>query len=321
MFDPLGTYVDFLFDAASELLQQYPAVINQSGIRRGQSIGLYGNASIVSSPITSIAFDGNGDYGMPVAYTHPGSNDCCLECFYRPIVMPTSDNWPSAWPSCHSMMGWGTPGATDGFNLVLGQTQVMAQNSDTKIAYGAHGMSVGNLYHLCAERYNGVITTYVNGVAKGNYSIGSSAVGAGSGFYIGCETGGGAWANGYMPAVRYTNGIARYKGEFTPPASFDPCDLLYVKLLPSLSSVNPLFGGNRQITTTVKRQGVPGAYVTDLLDRATKMHLARKTSNADGSLTFDGIEQRDTGYILISTDPQNDLLAGVTETFTTDPMP
>lgn len=259
-----------------------------------------GNIAHVSSPIDAISFDGTGDGLMNSGIFHPGALDCTLECFYRPATLPTSDDWPTTWYNCQVAMGWGTPSAGDGFNLCLGQTQIFAQQNNAKVAAGTHGMTTGTLYHLCMERYGTTLKTYVDGVEKGSYTIGTDSAGGGSGFYIGSEAGQGAWLNGYAPGFRYTLG-ARYQGAFTAPTSFELPDPCYIRLI-SPKTLNPWFGGAYRLAGTVSRLGAVGVYRVHLYDHASGMLLAETWSAADGSYAFEGLDYRPNGYYAVAYD-------------------
>lgn len=75
---------------------------------------------------------------------------------------------------------------------------------------------VDQRYHIAVERYLGVTTIYVNGVAKasgsdphnfGNLELWLGRYAQGNSFNF----------NGYMDELRITKGLARYKSEFEPP--------------------------------------------------------------------------------------------------------
>lgn len=314
MSDALSAYVRLLFQA--EPLKYSTTFINYSPFYRSLLLTPYGDVVHVSTPINAIQFDGNGDYLVPANYPlHPGASDFTLEVLYRPIALPASDNWPSAWSSCQSLMGWGSPSAADGCNMVLGATQLMSNNNDAKIAAGTHGMTTGNLYHLSMERYGTTITNRVDGVTVGTYTIGASAVGGGSGFYIGSETGQGAWLNGLIVAGRYTMGVARYKADFTPPASLEAPDPFYVKLRRH-KTLNPWFGGDGHIVMPIDELGTPGAYRCDLYSAESRRLLSSKISGTDGALTWVGLD-RGKKYFGVAHDPEQILRPGISDKFIT----
>lgn len=312
MSDSLSPFVKLFFKA--EPAKYSTTFINYSPYYRGLRLTRYGDTSHVVSPSAGIQFDGNGDYLVPDNYpTHPGASDFTLECIYIPLGMPTSDNWPAAWSSCQSIMGWGSPMAVDGFNMVLGSSQLMANHNNTKIAAGTHGMSAGTAYHLCLERYGTAITSRVNGVTVGTYTIGASAVGGGTGFYIGCETGEGAWLNGLIVAGRYTLGVARYQADFTPPASLEAPEPFYVKLRRH-KTLNPWFGGDGQISMPIDELGAFGAYRCDLYSAESRRLLASKVSGANGALVWTGLD-RSQKYFGVAHDPEQTLRPGISDRF------
>lgn len=81
--------------------------------------------------------------------------------------------------------------------------------------------------HFAFERYNGVITVYINGVALDNTISNSNVLGYGdNNFRFGVlQTSSNQYFNkilgGYFEGIRIYNGIALHQGNFTPPAQED----------------------------------------------------------------------------------------------------
>jgi hypothetical protein len=93
--------------------------------------------------------------------------------------------------------GVGTPGSGDGIDFILGSTRIMMHNNDNQFIYGTHGMTTGNWYHLAAVRNGNNFMLFVDGVMKASVTT-SITAGTGSYFWIGCETGEGAYFKGYI---------------------------------------------------------------------------------------------------------------------------
>lgn len=175
---------------------------------------LFDNASLVNTQTTS------GKY-LTVANTaafNIGTSDFTLEGWIFPTSMPLSDAWSSNWWQHASLFGRGTPNQGDGYNLILGATKLIFQNNDGQVASGIHGITVNQWYHVAASRVSGTFHLFVNGIMVASTSS-SFTGGGGSNFYIGCETGQGAFFSGTMSNVRLVVGIGLYSSNFTPPTS------------------------------------------------------------------------------------------------------
>lgn len=144
-----------------------------------------------------------------------GTGDFTLEGWINPIQLPSSDAWPTNWWQHSALFGRGTPSAGDGYNLILGATKLIFQNNDGQVTNGTHNITVNKWYHVAACRSGGTLRLFVNGSVVATTSS-SFTGGGGSNFYIGCETGEGAYFHGYMSNVRLLVGTALYTGTFTP---------------------------------------------------------------------------------------------------------
>jgi len=170
----------------------------------------FGGSSLYLDGNSYLGTSNNGEFTF-------GSNDLTYEAWIYLNAYPVSDNWPYQWYDTFVVLCVGSPSAGDGFNLCIGQTEIFCNNSDAKIAAGTHNMSLNTWYHVAAVKYQGTVTTYVNGVSKGSQNVGS--VGGGSIFSVGSETLQGAYFNGYIDEVRVLNGQAAYTSNFTPPTA------------------------------------------------------------------------------------------------------
>jgi len=85
-----------------------------------------------------------------------------------------------------------------------------------------HNIPVAQWNHICTERYNGVITVYLNGVAIQTNLSESTTVSQGY-FTIGAFSSGGSYPYyGYIQDVRVYKGVAKYKGGFDVPKPYAP---------------------------------------------------------------------------------------------------
>ena len=164
----------------------------------------------------SVSFNGSTDY-----YTAPssvfafGAANFTVEAWVYLRAMPTSDTWPSNYSGNFVVAECGTPSAADGFVCMLGTTKIYVQSNETVYGTALHGMTTNTWYHVAWVRNGNFIYFYVNGVQVGSVAF-SGSVGTGSNTYIGCETGQGAFFNGYISNLRIVRGSAVYTAKFTP---------------------------------------------------------------------------------------------------------
>lgn len=144
-----------------------------------------------------------------------GSNNWTAEAWVYLNTLPTSDAWPTNWSQHMVIAGTGTPSATDGIDLIIGQTKLMIHSNDVQYAGTAHGMVPNQWYHVAYIRSGNTINFYVNGQPKGSASF-SGSVGTGATTFIGSETGQGAYFNGYISNLRVVQNNALYTSTFTP---------------------------------------------------------------------------------------------------------
>ncbi len=85
------------------------------------------------------------------------------------------------------------------------------------------GWSTGTWYHVCAERSGNTFRTYRDGNIINTHEPGAVTL---SGGFAATELlrwpGGSAYFDGYMQDFRFTKGVARYDGAFTPPDALFP---------------------------------------------------------------------------------------------------
>lgn len=161
-------------------------------------------------------FDGNGDYlRLPASAMALTNSNFTIEMWVYLIALPTSDAWPGSWSSTGTLVAVGSASTSDGFNCIIGSTQMFVQNNDTKFGSALHGMTTNRWYHLAYVRSGNTITFFVNGVSVGSTAF-SGNVGTGAWTWIASETGEGSYINGYISNLRVVRGTALYTSTFTP---------------------------------------------------------------------------------------------------------
>lgn len=174
----------------------------------------------------SIAFagtgNGNDQPGATVDYldlaadssTALGTSDFTIETWVKLNAIPSSYG---AIFDCR-------PASTNGLYPAL-----FVQNNGTLLYYtnglntlsSSAALSTGVWTHVALVRRSGVLTIYINGTSSGTYNDSNNYVnnrmrigGSGYGNYLGL--------NGNLDEFRFTPGVARYTGNFTPPTAAFP---------------------------------------------------------------------------------------------------
>ena len=165
---------------------------------------------------SAISFDGSGDYigwdegGHHGTYAN-GSNDQTIEMWVYP-------NANSNYQTLFSMNRGNTTGLNFGID---GASRPFLWKGNFRIQAGTVPNTTWS--HVALVRYNGVWSIYVDGTSVGSTWADTTTY-TGQDFALGdtVASGGGTsgeWFNGYMQDARYTKGLARYTGNFTPPSS------------------------------------------------------------------------------------------------------
>lgn len=297
-------------------------LVDRSNLRR--PLTLIGAPSVVSRAGCiggkAIAFNGNGQ-AFYAALPQIGATDFTMEAFVELKALPTADSWPAAWSSHQVVMGYGSPSGADGASLILGATKLLFQSNDAQYGAVAHGLAVGQRVHVMMSKRGTTGYLGIGGAILNSFTVPAS-VGGGSGMYVGCETGQGAWFNGYMEEPRIWLGQALYTGDYAvptgpfangapraiaPPARPTPTDVID--------------GGFHQIPLTVDELGVVGSYLVRLYDNQDGRLLRKQWSRVDGSCLFTHLANRPGRYFAVAHDhganPNN---AGISDRLPLEPM-
>ena len=148
----------------------------------------------------------------------------------------TAEAWvyPTASGNQATIMGiWDGAGGGTGLSWIIttsGSTRnlrfLLSSNGSSVLTDTASSspLNLNAWNHVALVKYNGVIKLYHNGTSVAQYNIGTTAIYTGSGepFHIGRTSSAGQEFFGYIDDVRITKGVARYTGNFTPPAAAHP---------------------------------------------------------------------------------------------------
>ena len=213
-------------------VRDYSADIKGSGTNRTPTIQKCGVTSPVASYYGSaISMGGSGDYlyydldgSGANAY---GTGDFTFECWFFAIEEP--ENWGIL--MAHSTNGSWANGITltSKRNTTRVFTIYTHDGSTSVETIGTTTWALKQWHHVVAERYNGQLTLYVNGVAEAtradtrNYAVaGTPASSAQYGLSIGNQSNASYTSNGYFQDVRVYRGVAKYKGGFDVPKPYTP---------------------------------------------------------------------------------------------------
>lgn len=195
--------------------------------------------------------------------------------------------------------------------------------------------------HFAVTRSNGIIQTFVNGVASASSFADSTS-------YTMLDIGGHNtdYLTGYIDDFHVTNGFARYTADFTPPVALDienlpvtvratasPFALLQLGGVPApackatptpVLTRDMVFGGTGRISGTTKAKGTPDYAVrrrVRLYAENTGLLVREQWSDAaSGAYSFDRIST-DYKYTVLSYDYEHNFRAVIADNLTPDPMP
>lgn len=101
---------------------------------------------------------------------------------------------------------------------------------------------LGAWHHVALVRHSGNITIYFDGVSLATSTLTSAIPTGGNNLFIGDEgtgtTGGDSYFDGLLSNFSFTNGVALYTSDFTPPTAPLTADVPYTKLLNLQSTTN-----------------------------------------------------------------------------------
>ena len=181
----------------------------------------YGNAQIDTAQSkfggASSLFDGSGDYVSTANHADFdfGSGDFTLDLWYRPASLGGS----------YTLLTKRINTGYAPYNLGISADVIAFVASFNGTSWGvnisgAHGMTVGNWYHIAVVRSGNTFKMFVNGNQVGSTVTASGAIMTNTSVVsIGAIGNGTYGANGSVDEVRITKGFARWTSNFVPPAT------------------------------------------------------------------------------------------------------
>ena len=176
-----------------------------------------GNAQISTAQSkfggASLLLDGSGDYltlASNVAFG-TGTGNFTIEFWMYPVSVASGyafDNRTGG--ALQSVLGYFSAAGSFTFTGGIITTGI------TKT-----GITANSWYHVACVRNGSTVYLFFDGVSAGTDSIGGSA-NSSNPLTIGSKYDGTTGFNGYIDDFRFTKGVARYTGNFTPPSSQFP---------------------------------------------------------------------------------------------------
>ena len=267
---------DYSADIKGSGSNRTPTVTGPVGV--GYEIPSYYGSAINTTNVTDALYydvDGSGSN----AY---GTGDFTFECWFY------ATEEPSAWGILlkHATNGSWDNGITltSKHNTTRKFTIYTQDGSSNVQIMGGTVWALNQWHHVVAERYNGQLTLYVNGVAEAtradtrNYAVaGTPASSEQYALSIGAQSGGNYQSTGYIQDVRVYKGVAKYKGGFDVSKSYTPVGFGSWRQVPdncknNFCTMDPLH------SYTVKRN--TGAYVASILNFTEGNLNVRNSGNA-----------------------------------------
>ena len=255
---------DYSADIKGSGTNKTPTVSGNSGI--GYELGgYYASAYTSSSQNDYLEFPGtSGDFNV-------GTGDFTIETWLNPdSTQPT--NARIFGQTANAAGKWdvyiGSTAASNRINMMGGSVNLTGGNGS------AYGNLVGDQWnHFCLERYNGQLTTYMNGVAVYTQSYTSSIGDSTNPFRVGqigstVYGGIGYGFSGDIQDFRFYKGVAKYKGGFDVPKPYTPVGIEAFRTTTdtcknNFATWNPLLGpqtcaladGNLTVTSSGGHRG------------------------------------------------------------------
>lgn len=203
---------------------------------------------------------GGNSSGMDITSTSDWTLDCWV--FYSSTIIPLGNNQPVQWIIQRSNSavnaGWGV--AIQSGILYLYWNGI-SSNTPLTVTKSSGYLPRDSWFHLAITRNGstGIMNVFINGVVINSTTVGSFAPGTLAStdlVNIGHRTNGFEINYSALTEVRFTNGVIRYSGEFTPPItpwprSLNPLGSISGTVVgPSTSCIVELLQNGSVVTTT-----------------------------------------------------------------------
>ena len=182
----------------------------------------YGDAGYITTPAAPEFVIGTGDFTIE-AWVYPlnaGTGYSNSGNVYQAIVAQEKLG-----TSTQQAMGIGIENG----NLFGGLTTTGTGANATTV-FSTTALPLNTWSHVALVGYGNTITLYLNGSSIGTVARSGAEVSSTLPLAIGSDSAGQGAFNGYIDEVRYTNGAARYTGNFTPAGPFPNSDNITLSL-------------------------------------------------------------------------------------------
>jgi hypothetical protein len=167
---------------------------------------------------SSMSFNGTSDYLVSYNNVAIGTADCTIEAWIYPTFTDTGT---------YAVLTTGPGGTTSNLRFGVNTNQLYLDILGAAVFSGSGATISSNTWsHIAVARTGGTWYGFINGVQMGSTTTQGTTSVTGAERYVGLlgPTGGagntpGGWWKGYIDDLRVTQGVARYKSNFTPPTS------------------------------------------------------------------------------------------------------
>ena len=159
---------------------------------------------------SAMYFDGTGDYlTVPDDKTFHPSGNFTAECWIYPTASPSQPFIFGQWSNPYS---WAIQLSNDSNR----NARMIFHDGGFQDTVTGTAVALNTWTHLALVKNGSTATIYVNGVSAGTDTVGS-LTNSTAALTLGATSSGGQPFSGYIQDARFTNGLARYTSNFTPP--------------------------------------------------------------------------------------------------------
>lgn len=202
--------------------------------------GTHGSTTFIDESSVGRTLTAVGNAQITTTSPLIGSGSILLDGTTDSITAPSHADWNMAVNEAFTIEGflklaatgadWGAfsrfEGSFASFALYFEAGNLIFRFYDTGITgrdtTGAYTPTTSQVHIAVDRTTGGVVRTYIDGVVIGTATFAQAFYENGDVFRIGSRTAAALSVNGRMDEVRFTKGVARYAGAFTPPTTAFP---------------------------------------------------------------------------------------------------
>ena len=213
--------------------KDYSADIKGSGTNKTTSTAGAGGIGVFDGVYSSgMRFDAGSNKNRVIVSSDEdfnlGGNDFTIECWVYPDRTTSTESLITTFNGVQTNNGiWFGTAASGNIGFYWYWTDVNGTGNSANVTSPNTTLHAGQLHHVCAERYQGVVTLYVNGVPQ-SVMVGGNAEESINSSNMPLVLGGDVMGSstypfdGKLTDVRFYNGVAKYKGGYDVPKHYNP---------------------------------------------------------------------------------------------------